>query len=48
MAEFNLKSPGIQVREIDFTGKNQLQRGVTTGAHAGIFDWGPAENVVKI
>ena len=48
MAEFNLKSPGIQVREIDFTGKNQLQRGITTGAFAGVFDWGPAETAVKV
>jgi len=48
MAEFNLKSPGIQVREIDFTGQNQLQRGITTGGHAGVFDWGPAETVVKV
>jgi len=48
MADITLKSPGIQVREIDFTGKNELQRGITTGAYVGAFEWGPGETVVRV
>lgn len=48
MAEFNLKSPGIQVREIDKTGTNRLVRGETTGAYCGAFEWGPANTTVLV
>lgn len=48
MAEFNLRSPGIQVREIDKTGRNQLRLGTTTGAYCGAFEWGPANTTVLV
>jgi len=48
MAEFNLRSPGIQVREIDKTGTNQLRLGTTTGAYCGAFEWGPANTTVLV
>ena len=43
----NLQSPGVLVREFDITGNIQ-EAAVSPGGHAGVFDWGPVDQIVLV
>lgn len=48
MADIKLRSPGVEISELDLTGATGIQINPTAGGYAGIFDWGAGDEITPV